>query len=42
MCYTLENKANGVVTLPDIGAAIGSEGDEVDTETFFGLHGVGR
>lgn len=35
--YTLEGKADGMVKLPGIGTAIGFEGDEDDTETFFGF-----
>ena len=35
--YTLEGKADGVVTLPGIGTAIGFEGDQDDSETFFGF-----
>jgi prolyl oligopeptidase len=35
--YTLEGCADGVVTLPGIGTAIGFLGDQVDKETFFGF-----
>lgn len=35
--YTLDGKADGVVKLPGIGTAIGFEGKENDTETFFGF-----
>ncbi len=35
--YTLEGKADGVVKLPDIGTAVGFEGDQDDRETFFGF-----
>ena len=35
--YTLDGKADGVVKLPVLGTAVGFEGRETDTETFFGF-----
>lgn len=35
--YTLDGKADGVVTLPGIGTAVGFEGSPDDKETFFGF-----
>jgi prolyl oligopeptidase len=35
--YTLDGKADGVVNLPGIGTAGGFQGDQDDTETFYGF-----